>query len=98
MIDLKCDSPLYDVSPNPCVEGVPCEDMQKDSNSFLLLFQTAEMSEKMKDMGESQLRNFTLDVPTGSVYHFEGEDFREKKRASWGVQYLGFKLILSSSL
>lgn len=31
-------------------------------------------------MGESQLRNFTLDVPSGSVYHFEGEDFREKKK------------------
>lgn len=41
---------------------------------------TAEMTEKMKGLGESQLRNFTLDVPSGSVYHFEGEDFREKKR------------------
>ena len=34
----------------------------------------------MKELGESQLRNFTLDVPSGSVYHFEGEDFREKKK------------------
>ena len=42
--------------------------------------QTAELTEKMKDLGESQLRNFTLDVPSGSVYHFEGEDFREKKK------------------
>lgn len=45
--------------------------------------QTAELKEKMKDLGESQLRNFTLDVPTGSVYQFEGEDFREKKKASF---------------
>lgn len=47
-----------------------------------LFEQTAEMTEKMKDLGESQLRNFTLDVPTGSVYHFEGEDFREKKKVT----------------
>ena len=38
------------------------------------------MNEKLKDLGESQLRNFTLDVPSGSVYQFEGEDFREKKK------------------
>ena len=38
------------------------------------------MTEKLKGLGESQLRNFTLDVPSGSVYHFEGEDFREKKK------------------
>lgn len=47
-----------------------------------LPLQTAEMTEKMKDLGESQLRNFTLDVPSGSVYHFEGEDFRERKKVS----------------
>ena len=27
-------------------------------------------------MGESSLRGFTLDVPTDSVYQFEGEDYR----------------------
>lgn len=42
--------------------------------------QTAEMNDRLKQLGESQLRNFALDVPTGSVYHFEGEDFREKKK------------------
>ena len=41
---------------------------------------TAEMNEKMKNLGESQLRNFTLDAPTSSVYEFEGEDFREKRK------------------
>ena len=44
--------------------------------------QTAEINERMKGMGESKLRDFALDVPTGSVYHFEGEDFREKKKVS----------------
>lgn len=34
----------------------------------------------MENLGESQLRNFTLDAPTGSVYQFEGEDFREKRK------------------
>ena len=33
----------------------------------------------MKTLGESQLKNFTLDAPTGSVYRFEGEDFKKKK-------------------
>ena len=37
----------------------------------------------MKGLGESKLRDFALDVPTGSVYHFEGEDFREKKKVSY---------------
>lgn len=41
---------------------------------------TAKMAEKMNKLGESQLRNFTLDAPTGSVYEFEGEDFREKRK------------------
>ncbi|XP_041379818.1 LOW QUALITY PROTEIN: SWI/SNF-related matrix-associated actin-dependent regulator of chromatin subfamily A member 5-like, partial [Gigantopelta aegis] len=41
---------------------------------------TAQMAEKMNQLGESQLRNFTLDAPTSSVYEFEGEDFREKRK------------------
>ena len=52
--------------------------------SFFFSFQgeelTAKMAEKMNKLGESQLRNFTLDAPTGSVYEFEGEDFREKRK------------------
>ena len=51
--------------------------------STMILPQTAEMTEKLKGLGESQFRNFTLDVPSGSVYHFEGEDFREKKKVCW---------------
>ena len=33
----------------------------------------------MKNLGESQLKNFTLDAPNSSVYRFEGEDFKKKK-------------------
>ena len=43
---------------------------------------TAQMAEKMNQLGEGQLRNFTLDAPTGSVYEFEGEDFREKRKVN----------------
>lgn len=45
---------------------------------------TAEQREKLDALGESSLRNFTMDTPTGSsnqyVYQFEGEDFREKAK------------------
>ena len=37
-------------------------------------------------MGESQLRNFTMDVQPGSIYDFEGEDFREKRKVGGGVE------------
>ncbi|KAK6493176.1 SWI/SNF-related matrix-associated actin-dependent regulator of chromatin subfamily A member 5 [Huso huso] len=40
---------------------------------------TAEMKEKMLKMGESSLRNFTMETDN-SVYNFEGEDYREKKK------------------
>lgn len=43
------------------------------------------MTERMKGLGESKLRDFALDVPTGSVYHFEGEDFREKKKVNYTI-------------
>ncbi|XP_006629564.2 SWI/SNF-related matrix-associated actin-dependent regulator of chromatin subfamily A member 5 [Lepisosteus oculatus] len=42
---------------------------------------TAEMKEKMSNMGESSLRNFTMDTDN-SVYNFEGEDYREKKKVT----------------
>ncbi|XP_021935559.1 chromatin-remodeling complex ATPase chain Iswi isoform X2 [Zootermopsis nevadensis] len=42
---------------------------------------TEEMRQKLATMGESTLRNFTLDAPgTDSVYQFEGEDYREKQK------------------
>lgn len=47
------------------------------SNSFL--FQTAEMNERLQKMGESSLRNFTMDTEM-SLYNFEGEDYRGKQK------------------
>lgn len=37
------------------------------------------MNEKLSKMGESSLRNFTMDTES-SVYNFEGEDYREKQK------------------
>ncbi|XP_019866351.1 chromatin-remodeling complex ATPase chain Iswi isoform X2 [Aethina tumida] len=48
---------------------------------------TAELTKKYEALGESSLRNFTMDTPTQSVYKFEGEDYREKQKtmglSSW---------------
>ncbi|XP_030746084.1 chromatin-remodeling complex ATPase chain Iswi [Sitophilus oryzae] len=41
---------------------------------------TQALAQKMETMGESSLRNFTVDTPTESVYKFEGEDYREKQK------------------
>ncbi|KAK7591268.1 hypothetical protein V9T40_002881 [Parthenolecanium corni] len=41
---------------------------------------TEEMKQKLECLGESSLRNFTMDAPTASVYKFEGEDYREKQK------------------
>ena len=46
------------------------------------------MHEKLKTLGESELRSFSLDVPTGSVYQFEGEDFREKRKEIPGLYWI----------
>ncbi|XP_001632824.2 SWI/SNF-related matrix-associated actin-dependent regulator of chromatin subfamily A member 5 [Nematostella vectensis] len=42
---------------------------------------TAEMEEKMKTYGEGALRKLTLDAPTESIFHFEGEDYKEKQKS-----------------
>lgn len=42
---------------------------------------TEEMKKKLDELGESSLRNFTLDTgEASSVYKFEGEDYREKQK------------------
>jgi len=42
---------------------------------------TEEMKQKLESLGESSLRNFTLDAQTeSSLYTFEGEDYREKQK------------------
>ncbi len=37
---------------------------------------TEKLNQKLSALGESSLRNFTVDAPTQSVYKFEGEDYR----------------------
>lgn len=43
---------------------------------------TAEMEERLKNLGESGLRKFTLDDTEGpySVYNFEGKDWKDKNK------------------
>ena len=42
---------------------------------------TLEQQQKLEQLGESSLRNFTTDTPQKpSVYQFEGEDYRVKKK------------------
>ncbi|XP_077293323.1 nucleosome-remodeling ATPase imitation SWI isoform X2 [Arctopsyche grandis] len=43
---------------------------------------TNELKQKLDTLGESSLREFTMDTPatTDSVYQFEGEDYREKQK------------------
>ncbi|RWS11514.1 SWI/SNF-related matrix-associated actin-dependent regulator of chromatin subfamily A member 5-like isoform X1 [Dinothrombium tinctorium] len=41
---------------------------------------TQQIKEKLEQLGESSLRNFTLDTAETSVYKFEGEDYREKQK------------------
>ena len=50
---------------------------------------TAEANKKLEALGESSLRNFTLDTKQEeSVYNFEGEDFREKNRDEIGLNWI----------
>ncbi|KAL7979979.1 hypothetical protein Chor_004448 [Crotalus horridus] len=42
---------------------------------------TAEMNERLQKMGESSLRNFTMETEM-SLYNFEGEDYRGKQKLS----------------
>ncbi|PAV81389.1 hypothetical protein WR25_06855 [Diploscapter pachys] len=44
---------------------------------------TAEMKAKLDEMGEGNLRNLTFDV-MGSVYNFEGEDYKGKQAEGMG--------------
>ena len=38
-------------------------------------------------MGESALRNFSLDAPSKSIFSFEGEDYKEKQKTS-GINWI----------
>uniref|UniRef100_T1JJZ1 Chromatin-remodeling complex ATPase chain Iswi n=1 Tax=Strigamia maritima TaxID=126957 RepID=T1JJZ1_STRMM len=41
---------------------------------------TEQFQKKLESMGESSLRNFTLDAQPDSVYKFEGLDYRDKQK------------------
>merc|ERR1719461_2137851 len=50
---------------------------------------TEEANKKLASLGESSLRQFTLDTKDEpSVYQFEGEDFREKQRDEIGLNWI----------
>ena len=59
------------------------------------------MNERMESLGESSLRNFTVDTGGAetSLYNFEGEDYREKQKV---LNYYMFchdsRLIASKSI
>lgn len=42
---------------------------------------TNEMNEKLNKLGESSLRSFTMNAESGSIYNFDGQDYREKHAA-----------------
>jgi len=50
---------------------------------------TQEQSTKLGELGESSLRNFTLDTKEDkSLYNFEGENFKEKQRDEIGLTWI----------
>merc|ERR1711992_117803 len=50
---------------------------------------TEDEKKKLEDLGESSLRNFTLDTKEEkSLYNFKGEDFREKQRDEIGMAWI----------
>merc|ERR1711992_288888 len=50
---------------------------------------TQEQKDKLEELGEGSLRNFTLDTKEDkSLYNFEGEDFREKQRDEIGMAWI----------
>lgn len=56
-----------------------------------------EMKEKLSSLGESSLRNFTMDTENSSVYTFEGEDYREKKKVN-GLHIINSRPLITSSM
>merc|ERR1711992_206339 len=50
---------------------------------------TQEQKDKLEELGESSLRNFTLDTKEEkSLYNFEGENFKEKQRDEIGMAWI----------
>jgi len=72
---------------------------------------TKELREKFENLGESQLRKFTIDNENlngpsasgtgdgtdaggGSIYKFEGEDYREKQSSTLGIKWIEVKILV----
>jgi hypothetical protein len=50
---------------------------------------TEETEKKMKELGETKLKTFSMDTaPAGSVYNFEGKDFREMHGGGVGSHWI----------
>lgn len=43
---------------------------------------TEQLNKKLETLGEGALRNFSLDTPMESIYSFEGENYKDKQRAT----------------
>lgn len=56
-----------------------------NDSCFKLYYQTAELEEKMKQFGEGSLRKLAMDAPTESIFHFEGEDYKEKRKVGLNI-------------
>lgn len=52
------------------------------------------MNERLQKMGESSLRNFTMDTEM-SLYNFEGEDYREKQKVIFLKRSIGDVRVVS---
>ena len=52
----------------------------------------------MKQFGEGSLRKLAMDAPTESIFHFEGEDYKEKRKVSELVKGLTAFTILEGYL
>ncbi len=73
----------------------------KDIDAILLEGEkrTAELQKSLENLGESQLRKFTIDAEDDSkknekdgekfsIYQFEGEDFRQKQGDHFGIKWI----------
>ncbi|KAK1787712.1 hypothetical protein P4O66_015934 [Electrophorus voltai] len=76
--------PHHSTPPTPLNSSYTTQPCLHSSTPSTLLNPTAEMNERMQNLGESSLRNFTMDTSATetSLYNFEGEDYREKQKLS----------------
>ena len=63
-----------------------------NKDKMVNMIRQAEQQARLAELGESLLRNFTLDtVQEKSLYNFEGEDFRDKQRQNWAPLDCSYK-------